>query len=986
MKKHLHFIGITICTTLLMMLISSCNTSKNTASTRFWKGFKTRYNTYYNGKKAYDEGMDAKRTGIKDNFLDPLPLLMAGNEEARALGSGNFETTVKKCEKAIQLYSIHTKPIFKRGKKLTPKDKALKQQTEFNPFIHNAWMLMGLAQLQKGDFTDAAATFAYTSRLFKTNPQVQNTARALQAICYIEMKWYYDAEDLLDKIRRDGIPKESLRYYNMALADLNLHRQNWKEALPYLQKEVKEMRHGVEKARGKYLLSQVYKLLDMKKEAYNALSQCMRQNPPYEMKFNAQVAQTEVFSSGGSKGKLARLKAMSRKANNKDYLDRIYYAIGNTYMSIPDTAKAIEAYESGKELTSRNSIAKSMLLLSLGDIYWDMERFSKAQDCYKGAISALKKDHERFNEIQQRSEILKKLAPHTEEIFVQDSLQALTRMSEKDRMAVIDRMIAIEKQRQKEAEKARKDSIAQARQQENAQNASNNGMTDNSDAASANKKTSKGITPGATGENTAWYFYDQNTVNQGMELFKKQWGKRENVDNWRLSNMAQAMSPAEKAIADSIKAVKEAQMAAERDSLKQNKKKKKQLDDNDPTNKLGHAYYLAQLPLTEEQLAESNKKIESALFAAGVIEMDELENYKLAHKTLTRLYNNFPSFQPKDQLLYKLFLMELHWGDRNEAEIYKQALVDSFPENPYTAIITDPYFEEKAKYGKHMEDSIYAEAYNAFRNNDFETLERNCEISDNKYPQGANRGKFLFLEAMTSLRKGNIKEFAIHLDSVTQYKDDKISEIAKNILAGIKDGKLPVGGEYNMTDLWESRQSLVGTSAADSLLNDSLTPTKDEPFTFILSYNPKIVEEGKLLYNISKFNFTTFAIRNFDLSIVKGDTINQMRVEGFANFDEVHRYSHELYKDAGFKTMAKQTRPILISDHNKKLIGTKYTWEEYQVFYNKNYVPSAVRKELNLDIDPGKFIWDEFEEVKEQKSEEENEDIQTTIEDGSDWY
>ena len=61
---------------LLAMLLTSCATHKNTASTRWWKSFKSRYNTYFNGHQAYLEGMQAKAEGNKDNFTDFLPLMM----------------------------------------------------------------------------------------------------------------------------------------------------------------------------------------------------------------------------------------------------------------------------------------------------------------------------------------------------------------------------------------------------------------------------------------------------------------------------------------------------------------------------------------------------------------------------------------------------------------------------------------------------------------------------------------------------------------------------------------------------------------------------------------------------------------------------------------------------------------------------------------------------------------------------------------------
>lgn len=47
-----------------------------------------------------------------------------------------------------------------------PKYREYMKRDEYNPFIHNAWRLMGKAQYYKGDFLGAAATFLYISRHF----------------------------------------------------------------------------------------------------------------------------------------------------------------------------------------------------------------------------------------------------------------------------------------------------------------------------------------------------------------------------------------------------------------------------------------------------------------------------------------------------------------------------------------------------------------------------------------------------------------------------------------------------------------------------------------------------------------------------------------------------------------------------------------------------------------------------------------------------
>ena len=431
-----------------MLFLTSCTSQKNTAGTRRWKSFKARYNTYFNGHQAYLEGMRTKTEGNKDNYTGVIPLLMVSNKTSQSLGSSNFETTITKCEKTIKLYSIKAKPETKRGHRLTPAEKAYRNRKEFNPFIKNAWILMGKAQMEKGDFIEAASTFAYTERLYQSQPKIANIARSLLALCYTELEWYYDAEVLLSKVRRDSIPHTARKPYNTAMTNWYLRQKQWKEALPYLRQEIKNMPRGIPRARGYFLLGQLCQQLDLRQEGYEALQKCMRQAPPYELKFNAQILQTEVMPQGNFQKKIAKLRRMAKNPNNKNYLDQVYYAMGNVYLALPDTAKAIEAYETGSRQTSKNNLSKAALMLSMGDLYWAKERFDKAQRCYSAAASGLGKEHERSEELQQRNKILTQLVPPAKEIFVQDSLQALALMPEKERNAVIDKVIEYVKLKQ----------------------------------------------------------------------------------------------------------------------------------------------------------------------------------------------------------------------------------------------------------------------------------------------------------------------------------------------------------------------------------------------------------------------------------------------------------------------------------------------------------------------------------------------------------
>ena len=106
--------------------------------------------------------------GYEDNFTD---LLLMHPAQAYAnpkdpQPSGSFDRTIEKCQKAIQLHSIKKRPKRNSKKMSDPKYREYMKRDEYNPFIHNAWRLMGKAQYYKGDFLGAAAPLIFISRHF----------------------------------------------------------------------------------------------------------------------------------------------------------------------------------------------------------------------------------------------------------------------------------------------------------------------------------------------------------------------------------------------------------------------------------------------------------------------------------------------------------------------------------------------------------------------------------------------------------------------------------------------------------------------------------------------------------------------------------------------------------------------------------------------------------------------------------------------------
>ena len=231
---------------------------------------------------------------------------------------------------------------------------------------------------------------------------------------------------------------------------------------------------------------------------------------------------TEVMSQGQSKKMIHRLKSMAKNPKNKDYLDQVYYAIGNIYLANKDTLHAIWAYKDGVEKSTRNGVNKGVVWLHLGQLYWEKEEFVKAKECYSGALGLFDKEREDYKAVDERTKILEELFPHASAVELQDSLQTLAKMDSTKRMEVIKKII--EEVKKKEKEEAKKAAAASS----NTSNAANAARTAANQAAAnqMNRNQQGGV----------WYFYNPTAITSGASEFEKKWGKRELGDDWNRVN------------------------------------------------------------------------------------------------------------------------------------------------------------------------------------------------------------------------------------------------------------------------------------------------------------------------------------------------------------------------------------------------------------------------------------------------------------------
>ncbi len=922
----------------IALILTGCSTQKNTAQSRWWHAFNAKYNTYYNGTLAYIDGSLEKETENKDNYTEQIPLYTVSNKNSREIGKANFDRAIEKCEKAIHQHSIKRRPEWTKNRRKTAKDIEWLSRREYNPFLWKAWMLMGRSQFYQGDFESAAATFSYMSRLYATQPAIYGKARAWLAKCYIEQNWNYDAEDVIRNMLRDSIHWRAQKEWDYTFADYYIHTGNAEQAIPYLRKVISHEMRRKQKAREWYLMGQLQASIGNKKEAYKAFRHVIRQNPPYELAFNARIAMTEVMAKDNAGKMISRLKRMAASDNNKEYQDQIYYAIGNIHLSRKDTLQAITAYEKGNQKSTRNGIEKGVLLLHLGDLYWTKEKFSDARRCYGEAIGLLDKDRKDYQQLANRSKVLDELVPYTDVVQLQDSLQQLARMSEKERNAAIDRVIDALKKKEKEERNRKAEEEAESTLRQDGGN-----LATNNNFASSNSPQKNNENSANTPANGQWYFYSPLTVSQGKAQFQKLWGKRDNVDNWQRINKT--------VVANAAGA--EEMTDEQRDSLAQAAEQEellKQTSDSAVNDPHKREYYLAQIPFTPEQLAESNKLLEDGLYHAGVIFKDKLDNLPLSRKSLLRLVNNHPDYAHLDDAYYHLYLLYSRERKPEMAQTYLQKLKAEYPESQWTTLLSDPYYAENAKRGVQIEDSLYTRTYQAFRDGEYDKVERNAQISRNRFPDGANRDKFLFIGGLSKLNDGDIKSCLADLkEVVSKYPDSRLSEMAGMIINGVDAGRRLYGGKFDLNDVWTRRS--IELNNRDSTRQKGYSPERNASFVFLLAYDPDKTNENQLLFEMAKYNFTSYMARYFDINIEDLEELHRMQISGFNSYDEARQYANAVYQQPAIKRLLGNVRAYVISEPNLKLLGTSHTYEEYEKFYSKHFAPLPVSK-LPLLLEP----------------------------------
>jgi len=949
------FAYLLLASLLTVGLLSACKS--NTKLNRGIAGLTTKYNIHFNGEEAYKQQLKSmEENTTNDDYshrLELHPVYSLVDKKPTT----SFDGAIEKCKKCVQTKSISAKP--KRRKEMTPEYKLWLKREEYNPYMHNAWLLSGRAQFYNGDFDAAQSTFNYVIRHFWWKDLAKDESHIwmarIQALQHnrfaaeaeleqvISHKKYKNQEELSKVDYYYQLPIRLQRLFSLAQAEIILSEEGHEaEAIPYLNKARRGFHTKVQRIRTDFYIAQLNEEIGHYADASKSYNRIVRQARDYKTQFNARLARVRVLTKQKEGRSLSdkqlnkverKLNYLRHQARNEEYQDQIYTALAEVSLMRKDTAKAIERYELAIEKSTRNGMEKATAALSLGELTFGQGDYVRAQKAYSTAMGIIKEDFKGYNEIKQLSAVLDELQTHTESVQLQDSLLHLSTLSEEELNKVIDNLI--KELIKKETEEAENEALA-AYEEKKSQNVD----------PLAQKQTAP--TVGQTDK--SWYFYNPSIISQGKSEFQRKWGARKPEDNWRRKNKTETLafdsdseseSPADST--GTIPAtIPEASASGSTESASGTPESASgsstptfsEEESSDPHKR---AYYLIQIPRTDEELANANQIIEEGLYNEGKIINEKLENFPLAIRTFLDMEKRYPESVYRLETYYAIFLMYMRMNDLANAEIYKQKLLEAFPESAYGIALADPNYLQNMRDMAKGQDSLYINTYANYLGGQAEQVHESYYFVHDKWPLSNLMPKFLFLHALSFVQEGDTKSFQETLEQLTAtYPESDVSPLASLMVKGLHEGRNVQSGEVTRGMMWGASLHLATDSTAIDT-TQMFVDNDNAPHLLLLTFPTDSLNQNDLLFEIAKFNFENYLVRDFDLEIIDtGGGLSVLVISGFKNLDELLNY-HDRMDRSQTLQLPDGIIQIDINEPNFRALLAGRTFDDYFQWVQKTY-------------------------------------------------
>jgi len=868
----------------LSLIVTTCSVEKNTDTSRFYNSMTAKYNIYFNGYESFKAGLDKITNSYTDDYAEILKVFEYSDPSTAALCSSDMERAIQKASKLISLKSITAKPELKANSQITEKERELLERKEYNEWVDDSYLLIGKARFYKHEFNEAQALFNH-SITEANDPDIKTEASIWLARVYNETKNYNESFRLINEFKiTDDFPNVLKSMYYTTLADLFIKQKRYSEAIDPLSKSIELVSGKRNRYRFTYLLAQLYEQVGNGAKASYYYREVIKMNPPYDIEFNARINIAGVFDVNSDDPQKIRkdLDKMLKNPKNKDYLDQIYFALGNMSMKEGRKDEALEFFRKSATASTQNQNQKGRSYLAMADHYFKKPDYLKAGMYYDSVVYFLDQKHPDYLTLKAKSQNLNALVSQLVIIQREDSLQRVAMMSETERNNLISSIIdKIVKDESEGKTSIYNDQYNIGQYYENERRFQGN-----------------------INQEGRWYFYNQAALAFGRTEFRRRWGDRKPEDNWRRSNKTRLAT-----IQPAANQKENSQSGPDSTAVVADYKKPE--------------FYLKDLPLTDSLINISNEKIANALLNAGRAYSERISDQVKATETYESLISRFPSGDLVPEALYNLYNINKE-GNSARAEAYRQRLLLKFPESEFARILSDPAYYEKKIADLKMNENLYEGAYNAFTGEKFNDAISLCNEALKKDPQNSLAPKFMLLRAYCVARINDERSFKDELNTLIKaWPGTEESRKAEELIAFLNQ-KVP---ELKVEEDKEIAKELYLADTTAVHL-------------FVLIISDPTFNINQATFDVISYNIDNFTNKNYR---TEGTLIDNkyfmITVSGFRDYSQAYSY-YSLFKPENQirNPKAAKMMTFIISNENLKVLNNDKNPGRYQLFFMEKYL------------------------------------------------
>ncbi|MEQ8478693.1 MAG: tetratricopeptide repeat protein [Fulvivirga sp.] len=839
----------------MALLLDGCSAERKNILSKTYHNTTARYNAYFYAKKRIKEIEAILKENIDNDYNNILRIYPEIDSTLATTYQDKIDDCIKKASIAIQRH--------KNSK-----------------WVDDSYIFIGRARLYSLDYVNAIETFKFVNTESEDdNARHEALIRLLRT--FVDYQEFENAVAVEDYIKKEKLNKQNQKLLYLNQAHHYQVKEDFDKMVANLVLAAPLLKRKDGKGRIYFIIGQIYQELGFDAEAFNYYRKCLASNPEYELDFYTRLNMAQVTELGKSSDVRAARKVLNsllKDSKNKEFKDKIYFEMAEFELKQGNRNKAIDNFESSIASSVGNQRQKGQSYLRLGEVYYDtLKRYELAQAYYDSAIQALPQDFENINAIKARQQVLGEFVKNLKTIEVQDSILRLSTLDSASITAKLNNYLD---------EQAEKRKALQKKEERKARRTQASAFNSNSGISS-----------------TGWYFGNPSAVALGQSEFKRIWGERPLEDNWRRS------------IKESVQSlnVNNTSAEVEENTDVANSQTSENIDAGANLNAL-----YREIPFSEEAKQESLNKIEAAYYALGNIykyDLDEDANAADAFKTLI---TRFPETENKPEALYQLYLIYKELSNE-EYNIYKDALLNDFPNTVYAKLIANPNYTEESTATNEKLKKIYEKAYGYFSQENYDTTLYILNDALSNYEETVFTSRLKLLKILVTGKTEDINLYQYQLSEfIKNNPDSEVAPYAEELLAAsrsfLERKRKRLGTEY--VKYLEQSHYLVYIYELESGLTDAVSQSID-------NYNAK--HAG---LNLKTSNL----ILNDDLAMIL--------ISDFENKIDAFEYYSDFVKSDPIDEAKRNSKfyKFVITKDNFNIFYQSKDLEAYLKFFEKNYI------------------------------------------------